>query len=106
MRNMNKPKIISFLPYPEERLESLFATRNKHVEYIRVNPGSKETEDEVCERVKGATVFVAYPRWHITRRMIESAKKVQMIQTYSVGFDNIDIETATELGIPVANNPG
>lgn len=103
---MSKPKIVSFLPYPEERLESLFTARNKQVEYVRLNPGNEVSEDKACEVLRDATVIVAYPRWHISKKMLESAKNVRLIQTYSVGYDNIDIETANELGIPVANNPG
>jgi phosphoglycerate dehydrogenase-like enzyme len=103
---MDKPKIISFLPYPEERFVSLFKARNRKVEYLRIDPGSEKSEDKTCEMIREARVIVAYPRWHISKKMLESAKNVRLIQTYSVGFDNIDIETANELGIPVANNPG
>ena len=39
VRNMNKPKIISFLPYPEERLGSLFTARNKQIKTSTINMG-------------------------------------------------------------------
>jgi phosphoglycerate dehydrogenase-like enzyme len=42
----------------------------------------------------------------ITRQIIESAKKLKLIQCYTIGFDDIDIEAAREKGIPVANSAG
>ena len=42
----------------------------------------------------------------MTKRILESAEKIGFIQAFGVGYNNIDIATATELGIPVANNPG
>jgi lactate dehydrogenase-like 2-hydroxyacid dehydrogenase len=42
----------------------------------------------------------------ISRRVLEAAEQVKLVQSIVVGYDNIDVEAATELGIPVANNPG
>ena len=38
--------------------------------------------------------------------VLERAKNVKVIATYAVGTDNIDLETATRLGIPIGNTPG
>jgi phosphoglycerate dehydrogenase-like enzyme len=37
---------------------------------------------------------------------MEAAQGVELIQFASVGYANIDLESATDLNIPVANNPG
>lgn len=37
---------------------------------------------------------------------METAENLKFIQHYGSGYDSIDIKAATELGIPVANNPG
>jgi lactate dehydrogenase-like 2-hydroxyacid dehydrogenase len=42
----------------------------------------------------------------ISRRILESARGVKLLQTASVGYDFINMEAANELKIPVANNPG
>ena len=42
----------------------------------------------------------------ISRRVLEAAKQVRLVQSMVVGYDNVDVDAATELGIPVANNPG
>jgi len=42
----------------------------------------------------------------LNRRILESAKNVELVQFASVGYDRIDLEAAADLGIPVANNAG
>ena len=41
----------------------------------------------------------------VSTRVIESAIKCQVIVRYGIGLDNIDVETATRLGITVVNVP-
>lgn len=41
----------------------------------------------------------------VTDRVIEAAKKCQVIGRYGIGLDNIDVEKATQLGILVTNVP-
>lgn len=43
---------------------------------------------------------------HITKEIIENSKNLKVIATYSVGYDNVDIEAATKRGVYVANTPG
>lgn len=42
----------------------------------------------------------------ITREMIEQAPKLKLICTFGAGTDHIDVEAATERGIPVVNGRG
>jgi len=42
----------------------------------------------------------------IDKDVIYSEPKLKMIASYAVGYDNIDIHTATKRGIPVSNTPG
>ena len=44
-------------------------------------------------------------RGMLTRPMIEALEKCKVIATGSVGSDRIDVDAATELGIPVTNTP-
>lgn len=43
---------------------------------------------------------------HVTAEMARAAKKAQLIQQPSVGYQNIDVEACTGAGIPVANTAG
>jgi len=42
----------------------------------------------------------------IDEDIIQSAPSLKVISNYAVGYDNIDIESATKRGIPVGNTPG
>lgn len=41
----------------------------------------------------------------VTRKSLESAPNLRMIANYSVGYDNVDIDAANDLGIVVVNSP-
>jgi D-3-phosphoglycerate dehydrogenase len=49
--------------------------------------------------------LVVRSQTEVTRRVIEAGKKLQVIGRAGVGVDNIDVETATRLGIVVVNAP-
>jgi len=61
----------------------------------------------VCEAIAGATAILIAPVGpYLSRRTLEAARGVKLVQFLSVGYEKIDIDTATELGVPVANNAG
>jgi phosphoglycerate dehydrogenase-like enzyme len=64
------------------------------------------SEEEVCKAVKDATAIICSPTSPFTRKMLESAKGVRLIQSFGAAYDKMDLEAATELKIPVANNGG
>lgn len=42
----------------------------------------------------------------VTRRVLESCPDIKIIANHAVGYDNIDIDAAKDLAIPIANTPG
>lgn len=42
----------------------------------------------------------------INRELLESAPRLQIVAVAATGYDHVDVEAATELGIVVANQPG
>ena len=64
---------------------------------------SATTEDEFIEAARDADAIIAEDA--ITKRMVESLEKCKVIALGSVGTDTVDVVTATERGIPVANCP-
>jgi D-3-phosphoglycerate dehydrogenase len=61
-------------------------------------------EDETAEATAGAqVVFVNFAP--ITRRVLEGLGPDAVVIRYGVGYDNVDVEAATEAGVRVANVP-
>jgi len=61
-------------------------------------------EDELIAIAKDADAILGGGRL-FTRRVMEALPKCKVIATYSVGYDTIDVEAATDNGIIVVNNP-
>jgi len=104
---MSLPKIVYFTPrflYPKNSILKDISEPAS----ILIGGGKGTTDEEAaCEAVKDASLILVNPMSpNISRRVLESAKRLRLVQSTVVGFDNIDLKSATELGIPVANNPG
>lgn len=83
----------------EERLRQLGEVRI----YDSRAPGDEELlpriadADIVCN-IRSTSVF--------TRNVLKNCSKLKLIAIYGVGYDNVDVPAASELGIMVANTPG
>jgi glyoxylate reductase len=73
---------------------------------------SQEAEDAGVGRdallagVRGCDVLLPLLTEPIDREVLEANPRLLGVAQMAVGFDNIDVPTATELGIPVSNTPG
>jgi glyoxylate reductase len=71
-----------------------------------------EAEDETVPRekilagVRNADVLVSLLTERIDRAVLEAGERLRGVANYAVGFNNIDVVAATELGLPVTNTPG
>ena len=81
----------------QKELDSL----NAEVELVTATCTS---EDELIAAAKDADAILGGSRF-FTRRVMEALPKCRVIATYSVGFDAIDIDAATDNSIIVVNNP-
>ncbi len=70
-------------------------------EIFEVRPGS---EDEFVAAARDADALYAKGR-RITKKMIDGLDRCKIIALGSVGVDSVDVEAATEKGIPVTNCP-
>jgi phosphoglycerate dehydrogenase-like enzyme len=64
------------------------------------------TEQDLIEEGRDALIVIprgAKMRGFITREVLPRLERVQAVITSGVGYDGVDIQAATELGIPVAN---
>jgi D-3-phosphoglycerate dehydrogenase len=77
-------------------------------EVRHIGPEERPLDEEKMARImqrEQPTVIIcgAEP---VTRKVLEASSRLSMVMKHGVGVDNIDIEAATRLGIPVANAPG
>lgn len=63
------------------------------------------SEEIVFDPATTIGVGVANRAKLVTRRSLESAPDLRMIAKYTVGYDNVDVEAATDLGIAVVHSP-
>lgn len=69
---------------------------------------SDVSEEALSQRVKGfeGILFLqTTSHYKITRKIIESGEKLRFIQTAGVGYEQIDLEAATDNGVAVMNLP-
>jgi glyoxylate reductase len=72
-----------------------------------VNPYNRAlTKNEIIKGLKDKDGLLCLLSDNIDEEVINSNSKLKMISNYAVGYDNIDIKTATKKGIPVSNTPG
>lgn len=93
----------------------IFVTRKIHEQGLNLLKKGHELEinpydrilgkDEIIEGVKDKDGLLCLLTDTIDKEVILSEPKLKMISNYAVGFDNIDIKTATKLKIPVSNTP-
>ncbi|HCI85783.1 MAG TPA: hypothetical protein DHV68_02945, partial [Dehalococcoidia bacterium] len=69
------------------------------VEFVQESPKS---EGEAIEAVRGADAIMMRGGWG-TEQVIRAADEAQVLAVYSHGFNHIDVEAATDMGIIVTN---
>lgn len=62
-------------------------------------------EAELIEKIKDAHFVGIRSRTQLTRKVLESAEKLIAIGCFCIGTNQVDLEAALELGIPVFNAP-
>ncbi|HSF20085.1 MAG TPA: D-glycerate dehydrogenase [Vicinamibacteria bacterium] len=73
---------------------------------------AQDAEDEVVPRakvlegVKDADILVSLLTERIDGEIMRAGTRLRGVANYAVGYNNIDVEAATELGLPVTNTPG
>lgn len=65
-------------------------------------------EEKIVREIVDADILIGDYTFNtpITRKAVEAARRLKLIQQPSVGYNQIDMDACTEKGIPVANTPG
>jgi glyoxylate reductase len=64
------------------------------------------TKDQLLEGVAAADGLLCLLTEEVDREVLTVNPRLRGVSTFAVGYDNIDVRAATELGIPVSNTPG
>jgi phosphoglycerate dehydrogenase-like enzyme len=108
---MAKPKILIFAQR-EEPPETIKALEGLGCEIVFGDPAwqlprANSREDEVVEAARDAVALMGTSIRHtpITRRILQASQRLRLVAKYTVGVDDIDTESATDLGILVCHAP-
>jgi D-3-phosphoglycerate dehydrogenase len=89
-------------PLVDEGCELIFGAKPSHPV---VGESKEYTESELIEKCQNVTALLASPRVPISGRVLNSAAQLVCICQRGIGFDNVDVQTASKLGILITNAP-
>jgi glyoxylate reductase len=99
---MNKPKVFLTRELPA----AVMARLAEEVE-LTVNPDDRVlSKEEIIEGVKGKDALLCLLTDPIDREVLSANPDLKIVANYAVGYNNIDVKAAAEMGIPVSNTPG
>ncbi|MBN2364972.1 MAG: D-glycerate dehydrogenase [Calditrichaeota bacterium] len=64
------------------------------------------SRSELLQKVRNVDGLLCLLSEKIDRELLDSASRLKVVSNYAVGFDNIDVEYATQKRIAVTNTPG
>lgn len=101
--SLNKDKIRFLLleGVHDNALKVLNGAGYTNIEYLK----TALDEAELIEKIKDAHFVGIRSRTQLTRKVLESAEKLIAIGCFCIGTNQVDLEAALELGIPVFNAP-
>ncbi|ARU63048.1 D-glycerate dehydrogenase [Tumebacillus avium] len=96
-----KPRVLVTRALPEAGMARLF----EHCDVTVFSNERQPTPEELHTLLHQHDALLCTLVDKIDRPLLEAARP-KVVSNYAVGYDNIDIAAATELGIPVTNTPG
>lgn len=97
-----KPRV--YVPHriPERGLELL----EKHFEVEIGDDNVEQTTELIIEKLQDKEAILPLLTNPMTAEIMDACPNLKIISNYAVGFNNIDVDAATERGIIVGNTPG
>jgi len=77
----------------------------KNYEVVFPTEKSVFSKEEVMRMIHDFEVLVPSFSYYTDKKIIDLAPKLELISNFGVGYNNIDVEYATQKGIAVANTP-
>jgi len=72
---------------------------------IQIHIETGLNEDQLCNLIGDYDALLIRSDTQVTKKVLQAAKNLKLIGRAGIGVDNVDIPTATELGIIVMNTP-
>ena len=105
---MNKPKVCIYIPIDDSKKSH----RELEIRGCEVTLGSSDwksgiEQNKVLEIAKGANALMGatIKKIPIDRMFLEHTPDLRIISKYTIGFEDIDLDAATDKGILVTNSP-
>ena len=100
-------KILNTTWRPDGFWKDLLDARISGVPFSVVN-AHRASEEKLMAEIADADFLLGDPTsaTPITRKVLQAAKALRLIQQPSAGYNQIDIKACMEKGVPVANTPG
>jgi glyoxylate reductase len=73
---------------------------------VDIRKGPPLSTEELLAAIAEVEAIIPVIPDKITKEIIEAGKNLKLVATYSVGYDHIDLQAATERKIYVSNTPG
>ena len=102
---MSEPNIFVTRRIPDSGIEILDESEATY-EVCQEDEESGVSRAELMAGVSRSDVLLSLLTETVDREVMEANPSLLGVANMAVGFNNIDVEVATELGIPVSNTPG
>ncbi len=100
---MSRPKVFVARRIPDAGLDQVLAGTDAVVWPDELPP----PRDELLRAVAGCDGVLTLLTDRVDDEFLDAAgSQLKVVSNYAVGFDNVDVPTCTERGIPVGNTPG
>lgn len=100
-------KIVIPDDYPPVISGTRHLERLKELGEVEVYKSRPHSEEELLRRIKYADIIVNIRSYcKFPSNVLTVAEKLKMISIWGTGSDNVDLDAARELGIPVTTTPG
>jgi len=98
---MQKPNVYLTGPLPPECMQRLENESNLTVNKL----GRDLNQSELIEALKNADGLICFLSDTIDAEVLDANPNLKVVANYAVGYNNIDVDAATRMGVAVTNTP-
>jgi len=101
---MNDAKMVLMIGRRDSYSEDFFKKIMEEAD-VKFLEKPEPTEDEIIKEISNVDVLIYSGRTRVSKRILDSGNRLKAIVLPSVGFDQVDVDSATSNGILVVNTP-